>query len=70
MMVCQKREKISLGIRKPDIGEEIVRLKKNIDTQLGLNGESRHSEEFLRLYRGTNELFKNLIQQCQVSSID
>ena len=57
-----------MGVKKSDIGEEIVRLKKNIDAQLGFKGESKHSEEFLKVYKGTNELFQNLIHQCQVST--
>ena len=32
-----------MGVRKSDIGEEIVRLKDNIDLQLGLEGKSKHS---------------------------
>ena len=54
LMEANKREKISLGSKKNDIGEEIVRLKKNIDMQLGIGGNSKHSEEFLRIYKGTN----------------
>jgi hypothetical protein len=54
MMEAGRREKISLGVRRSDIGEEIVRLKKNIDLQLGVEGTSQHSEEFLKIYRGTN----------------
>jgi hypothetical protein len=44
MIDASKREKITLGARKNDVGEEIVRLKKNIDAQLGLEGNSKHSE--------------------------
>jgi hypothetical protein len=43
MMEANKREKITLGVKKSDVGEEIVRLKKNIDLQLGLEGDSKHS---------------------------
>lgn len=42
-----------------------MRLKKNIDLQLGLQGSSKHSEEFLKIYKGTNELFNDLIKKCQ-----
>lgn len=62
---ASKRDLVHLGIRKSDIGEEIVRLKKNIDLQLGLAGESKHSEEFLKIYKGTNDLFSKLISQCR-----
>ena len=69
LLDAQKREKITLGTRRTDVGEEIVRLKRNIDAQLGLSGESKHSEEFLKAYRCTNELFQNLIKECHTSSI-
>lgn len=36
MIEAGRREKITLGTKKDDIGEEIVRLKKNIDLQLGV----------------------------------
>lgn len=45
-------------------------MKKNIDVQLGLTGNSLHSEQFLKAYRGTNELFKKLIDECHVSTVD
>lgn len=61
---------MTLGARRNDVGEEIVRLKKNIDVQLGLTGNSLHSEQFLKAYRGTNELFKKLIDECHVSTVD
>jgi len=35
-MAASRQERITLGIPKKNIGEEIVRLKKNIDMQLGL----------------------------------
>ena len=36
LIESQKQEKVTLGVKRKDIGEEIVRLKKNIDLQLGL----------------------------------
>ena len=41
---AQQRDIVTLGTRRSDIGEEIVRLKKNIDMQLGLQGTSKHSD--------------------------
>lgn len=35
--MASKQEKIYLGVRKDNLGEEIVRLKQNIDLQLGLD---------------------------------
>lgn len=35
-MEANRQEKITLGVPRKNIGEEIVRLKKNIDMQLGL----------------------------------
>ena len=35
-MNANRQERISLGVRKENLGEEIVRLKQNIDLQLGL----------------------------------
>ena len=61
LIEANQRDIVKLGIRRSDVGQEIVRLKKNIDLQLGLEGESRHSEEFLKIYKGTNELFTKLI---------
>ena len=36
IMAANRQERITLGVPKKNIGEEIVRLKKNIDLQLGL----------------------------------
>ena len=57
-------ENISLGIPKKDIGEEIVRLKKNIDLQLGLDCNSKSTQSFLKSYKDTKQLFNKLIDEC------
>ena len=59
------REVITLGSKKNDIGEEIVRLKKNIDVQLGLQGNSKHSEEFLKVYQSTQNMITDLLNKCK-----
>lgn len=61
MKSANYREIITLGNKKSDIGEEIVRLKKNIDMQLGIQGTSKHSEEFLKIYQGTQHMINDLL---------
>lgn len=64
-MEASRQEKISLGVRKKDIGEEIVRLKKNIDLQLGLPLNENSTKAFLDAYQDTNGCFDQLLQACK-----
>lgn len=47
------------------MAEEIVRLKKNIDLQLGVKGDDNVLKSFLDKYSETNTKFKELIDGCK-----
>jgi hypothetical protein len=65
LLQTQKQETISLGVKKKDIGEEIVRLKKNIDLQLGLPVNEASTKAFLEAYQDTNGCFDTLLKACR-----
>lgn len=64
-MEANRKEKITLGVKRENIGEEIVRLKKNIDLQLGLPQNDESTKSFLQVYKDTTECFDGLIRDCK-----
>lgn len=54
MLAASRQERITLGVKREDLGEEIVRLKKNIDLQLGLAGSEETTKSFLSAYHQAN----------------
>ena len=65
LLDANKQERIHLGVKKKDIGEEIVRLKKNIDLQLGLPLNESSTKAFMDAYQDTNGCFDELIRGCR-----
>ena len=65
MLAANRQEKIMLGVRKSNLGEEIVRLKKNIDVQLGIDTNGKSADEFLKAYKQTEDTFKDLLNSCK-----
>ena len=65
LLRAAQQEKVTLGVRRDNLGEEIVRLKKNIDLQLGLPVDETNTRAFLDVYKDTNACFDHLIQQCR-----
>jgi hypothetical protein len=65
MLAANRQEKITLGVKREHIGEEIVRLKKNIDMQLGLNINDASTKSFLQAYNQANDRFNELIKDCR-----
>ena len=63
--MSKSKEVMTLGGRAKNIGEEIVRLKKNIDMQLGLEVGDKVAKSFLEKYNKTNERFDELIMGCK-----
>lgn len=64
-MEANRKEKITLGVKRENIGEEIVRLKKNIDLQLGLPQNDESTKSFLQVYKDTAACFDGLIRDCK-----
>jgi hypothetical protein len=65
MLASNRQEKITLGVKRENIGEEIVRLKKNIDMQLGLGTNDSSTKSFLQAYNQANDRFNELITDCR-----
>jgi hypothetical protein len=65
MLAANRQETITLGVKREHIGEEIVRLKKNIDMQLGLNINDASTKSFLQAYNQANDRFNELINDCR-----
>lgn len=49
------------------MGEQIVRLKKNIDLQLGLKVNESSTNSFLEAYNKANNKFDELLTACKIS---
>ena len=54
-----------VGGKSKNIGEEIVRLKTNIDMQLGLKVTNQTTASFMQAYNDAQTTFDQLISACK-----